>query len=197
MGSPQGARKSNCPFWRAAATMAWAVLSSWLASTEETICASLTVKPSFWVASRGKPATDASASTPRSANTEAAYSALVRRRTRAGSSGLSDAMPPPVPPPPPPATALPPTALPPRPAPPRPPCCLPPQPPRPAPAKIKASAMQRRSETIVAAPKRRPNRGTFVGCVHGEAVSIIRRHEGVRTARIDAKRGLRSSSAPG
>ena len=58
VGSLQGARKSNCPIWRAAATMAWALLSSWLASTEETICASLTVKPSFWVASRGKPATD-------------------------------------------------------------------------------------------------------------------------------------------
>ena len=61
----------------------------------ETTCASLTVKPSLWVASRGKPATGVSASTPRSANTEAAYSALVSRRTRAGSSGLSAAVPPP------------------------------------------------------------------------------------------------------
>ena len=41
--------------------MAWAALSSWPASTEETICASLTVKPSLWVASRGKPAAAASA----------------------------------------------------------------------------------------------------------------------------------------
>src|SRR5436190_2111863 len=133
VGSLQGARESNSPVARAAAIMSWAALSRSLASTEETICASLTVKPSFWVASGGNPATDDRASTPRSRATEAAYSALLRRRTRAGSSGLSDGVPGPSVPAPPPSAGVRPPAI---------TSGLPRQPASAAPAKIRASTRQ-------------------------------------------------------